>query len=253
MSTTISAYNKLGTDMTIVLEPRSALRLYTNIGTAWDEVRLGFYASIVDNTNPPQTFPTVGESFAPASINDRLLFGLKNSSNDAVVGDATAYFLGAHGNRTGDNTATYLSPGGWNVVNGGYEGAAWYQSTTAQAGTFQGTNYQMPLMGIVPGNSSSYCGRFAFRFVISNRGLSSQTFRAYGAGSTGPIAGTNYTAAQLRIDLGNASWTDITGSNIAWNNGAAAYPLPDAVWLQNPFYNTRLRISALDCWRAAPV
>ncbi len=95
--------------------------------------------------------------------------------------------------------------------------------------------------------AADYCGFFAVKLVITDRGLVTQQV-TIGSASTKTISGSDYSTAALRLLINNASY----GSRVIdWNDGAAAYAIPDAFYVRMPFYNNRIRISAMRAIRYA--
>lgn len=235
-------YTKL-TEKTVVLAPRQGLARKFNFGTDWTEVRVGMYLTAISSSG--SNVDNTTEALVPADISDFMIFGLKNDSPTALPGKLGGIFLGV---RSGDaasvqstiNSGIGGSAGSWKVV--GYYGT----SEVLGAGVIAASRR----IGAATGSAASaYCGFFALRFVITDRGLSSQSV-SISMSVENSIAGTDYSATALRTAINNATYGGDT--SIAWNDGATAREIPDCIWVRSPLYSNALRISALRAVRYAP-
>ena len=123
-------------------------------------------------------------------------------------------------------------------------GVGYYDTTLVDSGTNVNNwlRYPHPCTA-----ATGYCGAYVVRFVIANRGAATQTI-AVGTRNDYPIAGSNYTSSALLAyfnGLVAADFTPNPGASVAWNTGAAARVVPDAFYLRLPFFNNRIRISAM--------
>jgi len=237
-------YQKTVSDKTCILAPREFILRPFNFGTDWTEVRVGAYfggvASSGDNTD------SAIESVTIATAADLITFGIKDSVTNDLPGFGDALFLGGI---TDTGQASYCSGSGFGDTTANKLCAAGAHETTIVGGSVVNT---LGSISAFPASASGATGYNAFmvlKFVISNRGLSSQTVTISGSG-TSPIAGTDYSAAALRLLMNNATFG--TGRVIAWNDGAVARDIPDAFFCRVPFYNNRIRLSAIRCIRYAP-
>lgn len=234
-------YQKTVSDKTLILAPREFFLRPFDLG-AWTEMRIGVFLSGVtsggDNTD------SVVESVTVNTAADRIAFGIKDSASNDLPGFGSALFLGAvtETSAASESSATAFNSGNNRVS------AAGYFATTLVGGAFAQTIGQLLNFPSAAG-ATGYCGFAAIKFVITNLGASSQSV-AISATSTTPIAGTDYSASALRILMNNAVFG--TPVATAWNTGAAARTLPDAVYVRMPFYSNRIRLSAIRAIRYAP-
>jgi hypothetical protein len=122
-----------------------------------------------------------------------------------------------------------------------------YEGVTAVAGS--GAVTGMDNIPADPSPATGYCAFLGLRFVITNRGAATQSI-ALTSCVSGTTSGGTYTAALMLGDL-NAFVGPSTSRTIAWNDGAAAYAIPDAFYFRAPLYNNRLRISCIRMKRFA--
>jgi len=239
-------YQKTVSDKTIILAPREGILRQFDFQN-WTEMRFGlFFGGVTsggDNTD------ATGESVSVVTAQDKICVGLKNADTNDTPGSVGSLFLGV---MTGTGLVSLLNAAGpsrmgtdgtsYNLSAGGYAG------TTLLAGTT--SEYVGPLISPVASSAATgYNGFYAMKFVITNLGLSSQTVTVT-SGSTGSIAGTDYSAQALRLLINNATYGG--GGTFAWNTGAAARAIPNAIWVRMPFYSNRIRISAMRAIRYAP-
>jgi hypothetical protein len=238
-------YQKTASDRTLILSPREYFLRPFDFGTDWTEVRVGIFFSGV--TSGGDNTQAVSETVAVSSAIDRIAFGIKDSATAALPGQAGSLFIGSLTATTRDsesNGSDFQGSAIGALAAGAYNGV-----TLVGGATGQELGNSMAFGGGVA-NASAYCGFYAVQFVIANRGLATQTVTVR-ASSTSAVAGTDYSATNLRTYLNAGPWTG-TAHSLAWNDGAAAYPLPDAVYIRMPFYNNRIRISAIRAIRYAP-
>lgn len=236
-------YQKTVSDKTLILAPREFILRPFDFGTDWTEMRFGVFFTGVLSTD--DNTASAAEIVTLSTAADRIAFGIKDSATNDLPGFGASLFLGAatQTGQTSDCAATSFSQSGSANLT-----AVGYHDTTivGGAGAQQlGNNMAFPSAA----GATGYNGFYALRYVITNRGLSSQSV-AISAASTTPIAGTDYSAQALRLLINGASF----GSSIAtaWNTGAAARTIPDAIYIRMPFYSNRIRISAMRAIRYAP-
>jgi hypothetical protein len=235
-------YQKTVTDKTCILSPREYILRPFDFGTDWTEVRVGMYFSGIaasgDNTD------SAAEQVTLSSASDRVAFGIKDSATSDLPGFGAALFLGCV-SETGSNaycSGTYFASFAASRV-----AAAGYHETTLVNGSSSLTaalTYPASASG-----ATGYAGFFALKFVISNRGTSSQSV-AISATTTGTVAGTDYSATALQLLMNNNTYQSPV--TVAWNDGAIARTIPDAFYCRMPFYSNRIRLSAIRCIRYAP-
>jgi hypothetical protein len=226
----------------LVLAPREGFMRPFDF-SAWTEIRIGFFASIV-STAGSNTLGTT-ETVVFNSTSDQWTIGLKSTTSDlpGVVGTdfvGLSSYTGVSGNATtGSNGRDY------GTSNAQRQAIAVHDTTYAiQAGS---GGFGWATNGTL---SSQYCGFLGIKFVIANLGLSNQTI-AISTSNTTDFGTTDYSASALQLQLNNATYSAV-GSALAWNNGSVAYPIPSNVWFRYPFYNNQARISCIRAIRYAP-
>lgn len=235
-------YQKIATDKQLILDPREGyLRQFSFTG--WTELRLGIYFSGVaasgDNT------ASVSEDVTYNTYADKIYFGIKNSDTVDLPGHAAASFLGLttqSGGYSSCNGQDFFSQATTHIVAGAYHLGTLINGAS---GDDVGSGFMYPTD--VTG-ASGYNGFIAVKFVITNLGTSSQTVTISKAG-TQTVTGTDYSSSALRTAMNSATYG--TTKAIAWNDGASAYTIPDGFFIRMPFYNNRIRISALRAIRYA--
>lgn len=234
-------YPKTVSDKTVILAPREFILRPFDFG-AWTEMRFGIYFGGVlasgDNT------ASAIETVVLSSSADNVAFGLKDSASNLLPGVAGSLFLGAI---TDQAHASYCSGGAFDCDTIFSLSAAGYAGVTLIGGNT--ANQVNPMSYPTVTGATGYNGFYAAKFVITNLGTATQSV-AISTVTTSPIAGTDYSAEALRIDLNNATYG--TPHAIAWNTGAAARTIPDAVYIRMPFFNNRIRISTMRAIRYAP-
>lgn len=237
-------YQKTVSDKTLILAPREFILRPFDF-QLWTEMRLGvFFGGVTsggDNTQSSSETVTLSTSA------DRICFGLKNSSTNDIPGVTGSLFLGA---MTGTGLSSQM-PGGIdfgttgtsnNLSGGGYDGTTLVGGTTAEY--IEDMKFPSDTSA-----ATSYNGFYAVKFVITNRGSSSQSI-SISSTAARTVSGTDYSAQALRLLINNATYG--TPASVAWNTGAAARTIPDAIYIRMPFYSNRIRISAMRAIRYAP-
>ncbi len=237
-----SIYQKTVSDKTNILAPREYFIRPFDFQN-WTEARFGILWSAVASSGDNVT--VAPETVALSTAADLISFGLKDSATSALPGQAGSIFLGAT-NALGASALTFGAGAAGanfasNLGNPAVLAATGYNGVTKFGGTgSEGIDgIQCPSNTAV---ASGYCGFYALKFVINNRGLSTQTVTITGS-TQSTVSGTDYSASALRILLNNATYTN--GGTIAWNTGAAARDIPDSFWIRAPFYSNRMRISCM--------
>lgn len=235
-------YQKTVSDRTLILAPREFILRPFDF-QAWTEMRFGIYfdgvAASGDNTN------STAETVALSTAADRIAFGIKDSATNDLPGFGTSLFLGVV-----TDTAQSSSCDGSSFGNTGaaFLSAAGYHETTLVGGAAADHVINMSYPASSSG-ATGYNGFFCLRYVIANIGTSSQSINIQASSST-PIAGTDYSAQALRLLMNGASFG--SAITVAWNTGAAARTIPDAIYFRMPFYSNRIRVSAMRAIRYAP-
>jgi len=240
-----SIYQKTVSDKTCILAPREYFIREFDFED-WTEMRFGMFLSAV--TSGGDDTINTAETVAISTVADRMTIGLKDAATTILPGVAGSSFLGVI-TGTSASSSSFAGSGfgcAGSPVNApsaaGYNGATLIGGTSAQVlGDY-----------VKAQNASSatgYCGFYGLKFVITNRGLASQSV-AISSFSNIAIAGADYSASALRTLINNSIYG--TAASIAWNDGVAAYDIPDALWIRMPFYNNRIRLSSIMGVRYAP-
>lgn len=245
MSTTANIYQKPSTtDKMLILDPGQYFMRPINMGN-WTELRIGMYLSGVAATG--DNAQNVAETLALSNASTRYAIGLK-THNSNLPGTSGTDFIGL---TNSTNAVSNVTDSVWRygAVGGSY-------SNRLCGGAFVGTSITTLATvdsGIdipVPSGTTSYSTFYALRFVITDRGLSSQTVSL--SFSRGAATSTSdYSEGLLNGQINNATYTSF-GSALAWNNGSVAYDIPNAVFVRIPFIDNKLRITAISVMKIAP-
>lgn len=221
----------------------------SQVGTNWNEVRVGMLYQIVPNGATDGA--SVAETVTAASYLDWMAFGLMNTRTDSslIPGVAGVNFIGLLGNTTNASSiANHANTSALGYINGDYarqfcsaEGTSILTKSSSLFGQMTYAQY----------SSSTYASMFGIRYVVANKGAANQTVTAYtcscdsGGTEIGPFAITQTTAISvLRSRLMNDSFSD--SASLTWNASGAAITLPDCFFVRLPFYNNLLRMAAHD-------
>ncbi len=241
------AYQKTSTDKTFILGAREQVARQFDFGTDWTEIRIGMFWSPVSlaSNNAAASL----EGVPVSTVLDRYFFGIKDNSG-LVPGQAGSRYLGLT-NRTGSALTSIVASTRdiWDQDPFGSMGAGGAYDTT-----FLNVADQAGVIGVAdPSPSTSYCQYRGLRFVVVNRGLSSQTVKISSSvtATPSPVSGADYSAAALRSIL-SAFGNETSQVTVNWNNGSVAYDLPDSWFLRNPFFNNRFRVSCMNALKIAP-
>ncbi len=233
-------YTKL-TENTLILAPREMVVRPFNFG-AWTEIRLGILATMV--TSAGNDSNAVSETVAIASALDYYGFGIK-TDNTILPRVAGADFIGMQNITAASSAYTSGTPGNVQSASNPRGVIAAGASVIDEA-----TNLDQMDLPQAAG-ASGYCGFYGLRIVIGNAGLSTQTV-TIGAARRSTVSGTDYSNSVLRSNILSGGSTGYTmGTAKAWNTGVAARALPDAFYLRMPFYNARMRLSAMGMIKVA--
>lgn len=245
------AYQKTVTDKTIILSPREALIRPFDFGDDWTEMRFGFFVGGVtaagDNTGISSS-----EFLTLSTFADRLTIGLKDNTDD-LPGVAGTNFVGFGSDATHEAADQRMgiygaSPGPYACrLHGLMSIGTSFTSRSLVSGLASGLNY--PASASLTG-SSGYNGFWAAKFVIADRGLATQTIAVSGS-TTQNVAGTDYSESALRTLLNNSTYTS-AGTAFDWFDGVpAARAIPNCIWIRNPYFSNRIRLSCMRAIRYA--
>lgn len=235
--------SSLGNENTLVVGPRTGLWVPFNFGT-WTQVRVGMYYSAPSSSSAYQTRNSVTEIIGITSDQDRFAFGLISGSVNAV-GTTGTYFVGAISDQA---HAALDSTIAWAIYQNIGMAAGYSQGTAVTVGAGLNSGVSRFIFGYPDSNSGTHAGFNALKFTVINSGASNQTIRV--STHSGGAVTMPYSDTVLRTSINNASYTDFTG-DATWNDGSVAYPLPNNVFLWNPYYTVGLKLSAIEIIKIA--
>ena len=216
----------------------------SNVGSAWNEVRIGFIGIMVPTTSDDAA--STLESVAYASYIDWFSFGLINNVA-TIPGQAGTQFVGLSSNTTyaGNTTGVRCKSNASGAATVGEYGVYDYGNFSAIA--LNGiTVVKNNVSGVGSFNFPIYSadGRgalFALKYVVNNPGLSNQTISlSYANPATAVVTAPSTAKATLRSLFTSAAYSS-AGTALDWFSGGVALPLPDTWFLRAPFLNNRIR------------
>ncbi len=244
-------YQKLPADKTLIIEPRQGFMRSMNLTGSWQEIRIGMFFSQITGSDDNAAGSDAWDD-VPINNNNtnRIFFGIRTSGS-TVPGNDSSYFLGAYttGSSSRRYTDAFVIPYHTAMASpSGKLSAVGYSGSTRIGGTTETNNSSIlgPFQGAEsPALTTNYCGFYGLRFVINNRGLSTQTVSVwFMKPSYGTHMGSDYSTGSLKTLLNSLPNSGSMGT-IDWNNGTTAYPIPDHFYLYLPFTQWRMRLSAI--------
>lgn len=230
----------------LLLEPREAFYRPFDLGR-WTELRIGMLFRMVGVGSDSSSIAT--ETVPVNTNSDKIFIGIKDSgsnlpgvgnTNFIGVGTVSASQVRAMGTVIGADTFTESGSGttyarlNFSVYSASFGFQYYAQQSSTNAPYFSGS-----------ASGSQYNGFYGLKYVLENSGSANQrvviTYRV------GVNPGTS--SAELHSQLSsNLNWTGLTtGDTIpttaSWNPGV---PLPNSFFVYTPFYNNRLRMSAIE-------
>jgi hypothetical protein len=236
------------------LNPREMMVAPFDLGNDWTEIRCGafisgcspiVYLNCVDNnvgfmTNTPQ---------------DSISFGIKNSDNFTIPGEAGSLYLGIRttsatpfGNQTilhAYNISSFPPVGTSQIGNGllrvhatGYDGTTLVdggeiRSDSSPTGSIKFRDFSA---------GQGYCGLYIIKFVITGRGTAAQSV-TMSISQKAEVDGFDYSPFALKQEMNNATFgPEVT---IPWNSGGAPRDIPDAFYVRMPFYHARIMLASM--------
>ena len=234
-------YNKsssLGYDKTLVLGPRTGVTIPFNF-PAWTETRIGIFFTGV-STASLFVSKSVTEVLSISSNSNYFAVGLASGSSIANFGSVGTNFVGA----ISDGNPILMTDSQIALMN--------FQNYGVQSGACRGTAIQVggsyqtnsPTFQFNPAENSagSYNGFKGLKFTVNNPGASNQTITVGFTPQTVPAG--PYTIAALQSLINNSTYYNFP-TNLTWNSGSVALPLPDNFYMWNPYYTNGIRLSAL--------
>ncbi len=230
-------------DETLVLSPRQAAFRQFNLGDDWTEARVGMFVTTIAATGSDDN--GVHEDLVPSVITDRVTFGIKDTS-DTYPGQAGSLFLGIRSGET--DVFSYVAPYGIASASGNWKAVGYIGASEITGSSI----LDFPMGSAAASGSTAYCGFSCLKFIINNRGLSTQTISIYYI-TYQNVAGSDYSANALRT-LMNNGFPGSVGfiDTIPWNDGVSARPIPDCFWVRSPLFDNSFRISCARVIRYAP-
>lgn len=206
----------------------------TNVGSAWNEVLIGFIGRPVPVGN--DNAEMVAETVSFASYIDWFTFGGINNVL-TIPGQAGTNFVGICSAPAGA-VSTIVNSGGVDYVQDGSNAFSYVsmQGTTIlteSAGTAK--RFAMPLY-----NADGRSGSYLLKLTVQNPGAANQTITVASA-STGTAQTPTAANAKDTLRTLLTSATYLNAHALTWNAAGAALPLPDTWFLRAPFLNNRIR------------
>ncbi len=238
-------FEKIGeTTSIIAVREFQRAKITAQLGSDWTEMRLGMYFTGVNGWDNAVAGPE--EILTVSDVSDYVTFGLKDSNSYFLPGEAGGTFIGIRSTGSTSKARAPVLATGWFADSNeecsavGYAGATLINGGVVANGSLRYPDPE-PLTG--------YNGFYCVKFVVSGRGLSSQSVSISVARSD-QVDGVDYGKAALYQAMNNSTFG--TARNVAWNNGGSARALPDAAWVRIPFYNTRIRIQEIMAIKILP-
>jgi len=215
----------------------------TNLGSAWNEVRIGFIGTMVPTASDDAA--ANAESVAYASLIDWFAFGLINDQL-AIPGQAGCQFVGACSDpvytqnhdhiRVTDNAAGAGHVGEYGQYDyGGFAALALNGATVISKGSGAVGSFNYPIYA-----NDGRGALFALKYVVANPGAANQTIAlSYANPATAVVTTPSTAKATLRSLLTGAAYT--AAATLNWYAAGVALPLPDTWFLRSPFINNRIR------------
>ncbi len=228
------------------LAPREGQRgfLVDGLGSDWTEARLGIFFSVVDAHDDNVSGPD--EVVDVDAYNDYTTFGLKNSSNRNLPGEASSYFIGIRSSSPVSKLVAPSSSAGWFADENQQCIAMAYNGVSIiSGGVVPGSSFRFPN----PNPETGFNGFYCIKLVVSGRGTSSQSV-AISVARSESVSGSDYSKAKLYQMMNNSAFGPSTA--VAWNTGVAARTLPDVAWVRLPFFNNRLRLHQIMSIKSLP-
>lgn len=239
-------YEKIGVPNAVLLVREfQRATLTQKLGSNWTEARVGLYFTGVDahdvNVAPPD------ETLAVADVSDYLTIGLKDAATYNLPGEAGGFFIGVRSTGTTSAVEAPLLGGNGFFADSNEEcsAVAYAGATLIDGGVVANGAMLFP----DPEPDDGFNGFYCMKFVVNNRGTSTQSV-SVSVARTAQVDGFDYSKATLYQAMNNATFG--AAKTLAWNTGAAARTLPDASWVRIPFYNARIRIQAIMAIKIAP-
>ena len=229
----------------LLLEPREAFYRPFDLGQ-WTDLRIGMLFRFVGTSSDSAsaTYEILGVN----SETDRFYFGIKDSGSD-MPGVSGTKFIGmgtVSGSRIGSNNSgaggdTFFESGSsiyQRIYFSAYSGSDFVRPLIDQ-----NTNTSVPFSSSASG--SSYSTFYGLRITLQNSGAADQRVQLTHKYSFSGLVGTS--SADLNSYLVSpAGWASPYSSGpvatASWANGM---PLPNSFFIYSPFYNSRLRMSAM--------
>lgn len=230
-----------GAENTCILAPREMTVRPFNFG-AWTEMRMGIFFTMV--TAAGDDANAVNETVVIASALDYMAFGIK-TNNTTPARTAGTDFIGLMNQTAQSSLLTAGAPGNLNSA-GNPRGVYLNDAAVLSEATNLGQADFPQAAG-----AAGYNGFLGLRFVITNLGLVNQQINL-GFGIRSSVAGVDYSVTALRTQILSGGSTGYTmGGPRDWNTGVVARVVPDAFYVRMPFFNNRIRMSAMEMIKVA--
>lgn len=232
----------------LILGNREALIRQFNFGS-WTEIRIGVLFRFIGNTN--DTSSNVSEVVSVLTNTDRVFFGLKSTGSNPP-GVSGSSFIGSGTMTTSACTPqgayppsvgqTYVNVYGTTLTNlfpllvSG--SSPMYQPIEGNWNSGGSAGFIFPT---TPLSVSDYNGFYGLKFILQNAGSVSQSINmTYKNGASTSASSSVQLQSLLLSDTGWNTWASFYSAS--W---APSVPIPDSFFAYAPFYNNRMRMSAI--------
>jgi hypothetical protein len=246
-----------GIDNNLIIQPNYAYQKRFNFGDDWNEIKLGImlsYTSSVTDNNAPFSNNSNGIGSGGESNDTFNWIGMIKNVDPKVLplDNSSSSFIGLRYDRLNDIS----NAGGFNNLNTMADTSA-SDNPYASYVTSDGANelsrsllnsaHMIPLRQI--DDTTLFATYLGMYIKINNKGAASQSvdIKTYRIGGTRWELNdlTDISLTNLKI-LINGNDVEVTSNtNITFNNGGVASPIPDSFFFYNAFLNIRPRIHTI--------
>jgi hypothetical protein len=228
-------YKKSGNDNCLLLQARTGAWRKFNFGD-WTEIRIGMFHCGVRADGGYVSHSIASEMVKRIVPTDDFVFGLKSETGD-LHGTAGTNFVGVS-----TDQEHYITDGqyAWGSAyrNFGRAPCTYYGTASAfgsQLDLAEAAYYHY----YAEREDGYYNGFKGLKFTVLNKGSVSQSIQI---ATTADWGVPPYTIAALSSSLKNASYTNFANT-MSWST---SYPIPNCLYIWNPYYLHGIRISAWD-------
>lgn len=240
----MASITSFANEKSLVLGNRQALVRQFDFGS-WTEIRIGMLFGFVGNASDTSSY--VVEEISITTTSDRIFFGIKSSGSNLPL-TSGVNFVGSVANHGGNSSLGWAYAQGYAGSRYEYFGHSFPLSPVYVSGS---ATAFYPNIGSYPGNVGfktpsgsmtvpNYNGFYGLKFVLNNSGSANQSISM-----TYKQIENSYASGAFQLQstlLDETSWSSWSGApSSSW----VGVPTPDCFFAYLPFYNNRLRISAM--------